>query len=245
LALKHCLTNAALLVCPDVDKPYKVVTDASTFGIGAVLLQDNRLIAFESRKLNDAEKNYHSTKHKMLAIVHALETWRCYLEGATFTVVTDHVSNTFFDTQPSLSRRQIRWSEFLQRFRPFEWSYRAGRSNIADPLSKYPVDTLARLYVGSQGRCPNDSSPDLAAAQAGNRALLTEAVNREGAMTLRSKVGQPSSAVTNTCESDLAAEISIPLRDSILRKSQTLPKSKRFCTARCKQSKSSGFACQL
>jgi hypothetical protein len=154
LALKHCLTNAPLLVCPDVKKPYEVVTDASTVGIGAVLLQDSRPIAFESRKLSDAEKNYHTTEQEMLAVVHALKTWRYYLEGATFTVVTDHVSNTFFDTQPSLSRRQTRWSEFLQRFRPFQWSYKAGRTNIADPLSRYPVDTLAGLYVGSRGhRC--------------------------------------------------------------------------------------------
>jgi hypothetical protein len=158
----------------------------------------------------------------MLAVVHALKTWRCYLEGATFTVVTDHVSNTFFDTQPSLSRRQTRWSEFLQRFRPYQWSYRAGRTNIADPLSRYPVNTLAGLYVGSGGTCPNDSSPVLAAAQSGIPTSLTEVVNREGARTLKSKVGQPSSAVINTCDSDLAVEISIPLRDSILRGSQNL-----------------------
>jgi hypothetical protein len=93
------LTNASLLLCSDVDKPYEVVTDASTDGIGAVLqLQDNRPIAFESRKLNDAEQNYHTTEQEMLAVVHALKMWQCYLEGATFTVVTDHVSNTFFDT---------------------------------------------------------------------------------------------------------------------------------------------------
>jgi hypothetical protein len=218
LALKHCLTNAPLLVCPDVDKPYEVMIDASTVGIGAVLLP----IAFELRKLSDAEKNYHTTKQEMLAVVHALKTWRCYLEGATLTVVTDHVSNTFFDTQPSLSRRQTRWSEFLQRFRPFQWSYRAGRTNIADPLSRYPVDTLAGLYVGSRGTCLNDSSPVLAAAQSGIPTSLTEVVNREGATPLRSKVGQPSSAVSNTCDSDLAVEISIPMRDSILRESQSL-----------------------
>jgi hypothetical protein len=95
LALKHCLTNAPLLVCPDVDKPYEVVTDAFAVGIGAVLLPNNRPIAFELRKLSDAKKNYHTTEQEMLAVVHALKTWQCYLEGATFTVVTDHVSNTF------------------------------------------------------------------------------------------------------------------------------------------------------
>jgi hypothetical protein len=67
----------------------------------------------------------------MLAVVHALRVWRCYLEGAKFTVYTDHVSNTYFQTQPNLSRRQARWSEFLQRFGAFKWKYRKGAKNVA------------------------------------------------------------------------------------------------------------------
>jgi hypothetical protein len=72
----------------------------------------------------------------MLAVVHALRVWRCYLEGADFTVYTDHVSNTYFQTQPNLSRRQARWSEFLKRFGAFEWKYRKGTKNVADALSR-------------------------------------------------------------------------------------------------------------
>jgi hypothetical protein len=75
----------------------------------------------------------------MLAVVHALRVWRCYLEGADFTLYIDHVSNTFFQTQPNLSRRQARWSEFLQRFGSFEWKYRKGGSNVADALSRRDV----------------------------------------------------------------------------------------------------------
>jgi hypothetical protein len=108
LALKYCLTNAPLLRSPDEKLPYEVITDASAVGLGVVLLQEGQPICFESQKLNDAEKNYHTTEFEMLAAVHALKTWQCHLEGATFTVVTDHVSNTFFQTQPSLSRRQAR-----------------------------------------------------------------------------------------------------------------------------------------
>jgi hypothetical protein len=77
-------------------------------------------VAFESKKLNDAELNYQTTEKEMLTVVHALRVWRCYLEGAEFTAHTDHVSNTYFQTQPNLSRRQARWSEFLQRFGAFE-----------------------------------------------------------------------------------------------------------------------------
>ncbi len=54
-----------------------------------------------------------------------------------FDLVTDHKPNTFHDTQPTLSRRQTRWSEYLQRFN-FTWEYRPGRTNVADPLSRNP-----------------------------------------------------------------------------------------------------------
>jgi hypothetical protein len=96
-------------------------------------------VAFESRKLNSAELNYNVTEKEMLAVVHALRVWRCYLECADFTVYTDHVSNTYFQTQPNLSRRQARWSEFLQRFGAFEWKYRKGASNVAGALSRRDV----------------------------------------------------------------------------------------------------------
>jgi hypothetical protein len=75
----------------------------------------------------------------MLSVVHALRVWQCYLEGADFTVYTDRVSNTYFQTQPNLSRWQARWSEFLQRFGAFEWKYRKGANNVADALSRRDV----------------------------------------------------------------------------------------------------------
>ena len=145
--LKDCLVKAPLLRSPDESKPYEVVTDASDYGLGAVLLQEGLPIAFESRKLNSAELNYTVTEKEMLAVVHALRVWRCYLEGAEFTVFTDHVSNTFFQTQPNLSRRQARWSEFLQRFGGFTWEYRKGERNVADALSRTDAPASSRRNV--------------------------------------------------------------------------------------------------
>jgi hypothetical protein len=115
--VKHALTNAPVLAPPEVGKPFEVVSDASGVGLGAILLQDGRSVAFESRKLSPTEQNYTVTEQKMLGVIHALKTWRCYLEGSDFTVVTDHCPNTFFDTQVNLSTRQARWSEFLSRFK--------------------------------------------------------------------------------------------------------------------------------
>jgi hypothetical protein len=82
--------------------------DAFVLGLGAVLLQEGRLMAFKSRKCNSAEMNYNVTEKKMLAVVHALRVWWCYLDGADFIVYTEHVSNTFFQTQLNLSRQQAR-----------------------------------------------------------------------------------------------------------------------------------------
>jgi hypothetical protein len=162
--VKALLTNAPLLVHPDPDKPYEVICDASLEGIGAVLLQDGRPIAYESRKLIPAERNYTTTEQELLAVVHALNVWRCYLEGAAggFTVVTDHCPLTFLSTQQNLSRRQARWNEFLSRFN-FRWEYRPGRNNPADPLSRqavpecsaeeqcsHSVDNLAVLHMPSR-----------------------------------------------------------------------------------------------
>jgi hypothetical protein len=135
--VKFALTTAPVLAMPDYSKRFEVVCDASLIGIGAVLLQEGRPIAFESRALNSAERNYSTGDQELLAVVHALHAWRCYLEGVECTLVTDHCPLTYLKTQPNLSRRQTRWSEFLQRF-THEWQYRPGRTNVADPLSRSP-----------------------------------------------------------------------------------------------------------
>jgi hypothetical protein len=135
--LIHLLTEDPVLRLPDFEKPFEVVTDASCYGAGAVLLQDGHPVAFESKKFTSAEQNYSTTEQELLASHYALQKWRCYLEGVPFILVTDHHPNTFFATQQNLSRRQARWSEFLQRF-DFQWSYRPGRINVADALSRLP-----------------------------------------------------------------------------------------------------------
>ena len=136
--VKYCLTHAPVLRMPDFSKPFEVVADASKFASGGVLLQEGQPIAFDSRKFNKAELNYTVSEQEMLASVRTVQTWCCYLEGSKFTLVTDHYPNTFLKTQPTLNRRQARWSEILQPY-DFKWEYRPGRTNLADPLSRIPV----------------------------------------------------------------------------------------------------------
>lgn len=161
--LKHALAHAPVLAIPDFTKPFtmEVVCDASLTGVGAVLMQEGRPLAYESRRLSDAEVKWTTTEQECWAVVHALKQWRCYLEGVPFTVVTDHHPNVFFQTQKNLSRRQARWSEYLQRF-DFTWSYRPGRQNVADPLSRVvPVVLNAitlRAVTTRRAAAANESS---------------------------------------------------------------------------------------
>ncbi len=149
--VKESLINAPVLKQPDFSKPFEVIADASDKGVGAVLLQDSHLIACESAKLRGHQVNWSVTEKELYGVVHAFGTWRCYLEGAqgVTTVVTDHMPNTFLETQPTLSRQQARWSTFLQRFRPLQWVYKKGRTNVADPLSRHPA-FLAAVTIASR-----------------------------------------------------------------------------------------------
>ena len=141
--LKADLTSAPVLASPDTTQPYELIADACGTGIGAVLMQNEKPIAYESRKFNSAEKNYTVTEQELLAIIHALLTWRYLLEGLPkeqLTLVTDHNPLTFMPTVQNMSRRQVRWSELLQRY-PCIWVHRAGKHNVADPISRRPGQT--------------------------------------------------------------------------------------------------------
>ena len=154
--LKQTLSTAPVLIIPNPDLPFTVITDASDFAVGAVLCQDHgkglQPCAFESPKLTSAESNYPTHDREMLAVVYALKQWRHYLEGhhLKFTVVTDHASLRYLQTQPNLSRRQARWMELLAQYN-FEIVYQPGKFNtVADALSRRPDYQLNALSYSLQ-----------------------------------------------------------------------------------------------
>lgn len=164
--VKYCLTHAPVLTLPDFSKPFEIIADASgdphRGALGAVLMQEGRVVAYESRRLTDAELRYITTEQEMLALVHALKTWRCYVQGVQFRVVTDHQPNTYFETQNLLNRRQARWLEFLSQFQ-FGWEWRPGCVNVADPLRRIPcpeptqeiASILGGIRVGRRQAAPH------------------------------------------------------------------------------------------
>ena len=85
-----------ILKIADPDKEFVVCTDACREGLGGVLLQENSVIAYESRKLKIHEKNYSAYDLEFAAVIHALKMWRHYLLGKKFTLMTDHISLKYF-----------------------------------------------------------------------------------------------------------------------------------------------------
>ncbi|XP_028097072.1 mitogen-activated protein kinase kinase kinase NPK1-like [Camellia sinensis] len=87
------MSRDPVLVLPDLGKAFEIQTDASDFALGGVLLQDGHPIAYESRKLNDAERRYPAHEKELLAVVHCLRTWRHYILGSQFVVKTNNTTN--------------------------------------------------------------------------------------------------------------------------------------------------------
>jgi hypothetical protein len=142
-SLKEALSTAPVLVSPDPELPYEVFTDASDFALGAVILQNqgknNQPIAYLSRKLSPTERRYPIGDKEMLGIYYALTEWRCYLEGAKFKVNSDHLNHTWFHSKKNLTRRQAKWSQWLESYYSgVEINYKEGKSNLSDPLSRRP-----------------------------------------------------------------------------------------------------------
>ncbi|WVZ48654.1 hypothetical protein U9M48_000075 [Paspalum notatum var. saurae] len=134
--LKKLLTTAPVLAQPDVTKPFDVYCDAFGQGLGCVLMQEGRVIAYASRQLRKHEANYPTHDLELAAVVHALKIWRHYLLGNTCHIYTDHKSLKYIFTQPELNMRQRRWLELIKDY-DLEIHYHPGKANVvADALSR-------------------------------------------------------------------------------------------------------------
>jgi hypothetical protein len=135
-ALRQHLTIAPVLAQPDNTKSFDVYCDASGTGLGCVLMQDNRVIAYASRALRPHEQNYPTHDLELAAVVHALKIWRHYLMGAHCNIYTDHKSLKYIFTQADLNMRQRRWLELIKDY-DLEVHYHPGKANVvADGLSR-------------------------------------------------------------------------------------------------------------
>lgn len=148
--LKECLISAPILTTPDFTKPFNVKTDASGYGIGAVLTQmlndKEHVICYLSRSLTRQEKAYSTTERELLAVLFALEKLRPYLEGATFTVETDHHSLVWLDNIKNPHGRLCRWAVKLQQY-DFKVIHRKGKDHVVPDLLSRAVPNIECLMA--------------------------------------------------------------------------------------------------
>lgn len=152
--LKGCLVTSPVLSCPDFSKEFCIQCDASDKGIGSVLTQEidgtEKVIAYASRSLTGAEKNYSVTEKECLAALYSVEKFRCYVEGHPFTIITDHASLQWILSLKSPSGRLARWAMRLMQFQ-FQIKHRKGHLHVVpDALSRLNVDNLAEIYYPSK-----------------------------------------------------------------------------------------------
>jgi hypothetical protein len=134
--LREHLTSAPVLTQPDMSKAFEVFCDASGTGLGCVLMQENRVVAYASLALRPHEKNYSTHDLELAAVVHALKLWRYYLMGNRCNIYTDHKSLKYIFTLSDLNMRQRRWLELIKDY-DLEVHYHPGKANVvADALSR-------------------------------------------------------------------------------------------------------------
>jgi hypothetical protein len=125
-----------MLKIADPEADFLVCTDACKEGLRGVLMQEGKVICYESRKLNEHEVNYVTHDLELAAIVHALKMWRHYLLGRKFVLMTNHCGLRYLFDQPKLNARQARWMALVSEF-DFEIKHIKGKENrVADALSR-------------------------------------------------------------------------------------------------------------
>ena len=143
--LKAFLTEAPILTQPTYGKEYVIFSDASLKGLGCVLMQEGKVVAYASRQLKPHEKNYPMHDLELVEIVFALKIWRHYLYREKCFIYIDHKNRKYFPSQRELNLRQRRWMELIKDY-DCMIDYHPGKANVvADALSRKTVQTLQAL----------------------------------------------------------------------------------------------------
>ncbi|GJY70072.1 putative reverse transcriptase domain-containing protein [Tanacetum coccineum] len=143
--LKQKLCSAPILALPEGSEDFIAYCDASKKGLGAVLMQREKVISYASRQFKIHEKNYTTHDLELRAVLFALKIWRNYLYGTKCTVFTNHKSLQHILDQKELNMRQHRWLELLSDY-DCDIRYHPGKANVvADALSRKEREPLLRV----------------------------------------------------------------------------------------------------
>ena len=146
--LRGRLTSSPVLALPNGRDGFVVYSDASRQGLGYVLMQNDRVIAYASKQLKKHEESYPTHDLELAAVVFALKIWRRYLYGVPCRIFTDHKSLQYIFTQKELNLRQRRWLELIKDY-DCTIEYHPRKANIvADALSRRPKSSLSHIRSG-------------------------------------------------------------------------------------------------
>jgi len=140
------ITSDPVLVILDVGKPFEVYCDVSHLGLGYMLIQEKKVVAYASRQLKVHEKNYPTHDLELANMVFALKIWRHYLYGTQFRIFSDYKNLKYLFDQKELNMRQRSWMEFLKDY-DFKLPYHLRKANVvANALSRKTMD-IAHLMI--------------------------------------------------------------------------------------------------
>jgi hypothetical protein len=202
--LKQCLISAPILAYPNITGRFVLDTDCSGFAMGGIISQIQntyeRVIAYGSKTLNQAEKNYCVTRRELLAVVTFVKKFRHYLYGKRFTVRTDHMSLKWLMNFKEPEGQVARWIEYLSTF-DFEIIHRPGKDHgAADALSRRPCKFCDR-YDLKEAHC--------------------DRINPEG---LINNVSVKHEEKLSCCEMGVQTDHSGPLEDAVTPRIKWIPK---------------------
>jgi hypothetical protein len=138
--LKTAMCTTPVLALPNFTNTFVLESDASRKGIGVILIQEGRPLAFTSKQLSERNLGKSIYEKEMLAITHVVDLWRSYLLGKRFQIKTDHQSLKYFLEQRLSSPKQQKWVTKLFGY-DYEIIYKKGKDNVI-------VDALSRKYEG-------------------------------------------------------------------------------------------------
>lgn len=150
---KELLTNAPILAYPDFQKSFVITTDASNIAVGSVLSQNSIPIAFYSRTLNSAERNYSTIERELLSIVEAVKHFRPYIYGRPFLIETDHKPLVWLFSLKDPNSRLVKWRLRLEEY-DYKVQYKKGKDNVV-------ADALSRIEINTQEKFNNNDNLDL------------------------------------------------------------------------------------
>ena len=141
------MTIAPVLTLPNGVDKFTVYCDTFKVGLGCVLMQNGRVVAYASRQLKKHGQNYPTHDLEIAAVIFALKIWRHYLYGITYEIYTDHKSLKYIFQQRDLNLRQRRWLELLKDY-DYDILCHPGKANVvADALSIKSSGSLAHISI--------------------------------------------------------------------------------------------------